>query len=556
MWVLDGKRKPHWLYRFKPDWFLQQRDLDRILENEWLTRAWTFQEFVLSKDILLLCGLEEISWEIFLAGFWDLLHRAQWHALAQTWLSLPRNHSDLQGSNCETHLREVEVVAVLHWRNYIGWTMVLVAFVVSTLPIWLWLSLWFRDDDMKFFYCWLVVAGLGSAFIVGFLLIFRLVCGHKPISPSWERQGLMHNGLINTFRRALLDRRCFLPKDQCFSIYGVLQRCGLLLSKPDYELTTLTVFIDYISSLTAWNPQYLLLIIDSSLETAPPDSPSWVPNWTVEANHNLWLPDVVQLRPSPSISPLLHCQFFNNKILRVPAKRLGVVDFQVVFGLAQRSDETLKSALGSFATFMQQLPRAAWKDSTAHSAGSKPSKTFFSTVLKPKASLAVSNLSWTLKKDNSILKRCFDWFTKNRLDFLTGVEHLHLQPRLMGSLPGIIEQCQIANRVTANTPIDSYVDDLLRRVKQEKLEDELRYYMQTLHQEDRSFVITSSKFPATGSSRLQLGDELFYIPCVPTLMALRRRASGQGYEIVGPASGPYAQEQVYTNGMLEYVDIY
>lgn len=137
----------------------------------------------------------------------------------------------------------------------------------------------------------------------------------------------------------------------------------------------------------------------------------------------------------------------------------------------------------------------------------------------------MSNLLWALTKDNTAIKRCFDRFTKNRLISLPGVEDLHLQFGFMGSFFGIIKQCQITNEATTSIPIDSYIDVILPRAKQEKLEDELKNYTRTLHQEDISSVITSSKFPATGSSQFQPRDELFYISCVPTLMALCRRAS-------------------------------
>ncbi|KXJ85297.1 heterokaryon incompatibility protein-domain-containing protein, partial [Microdochium bolleyi] len=49
-------------------WYIEKNDLDFILETVWLTRAWTFQEFVLSHNITLLCGNEELRWEEFFAA--------------------------------------------------------------------------------------------------------------------------------------------------------------------------------------------------------------------------------------------------------------------------------------------------------------------------------------------------------------------------------------------------------------------------------------------------------------------------------------------------------
>lgn len=343
--------------------------MDYILENEWLSRAWTFQEFALSRDIVLLCRMEDITWELFLGAFWFFPERSQWHAPSQTWPGLTRVHIDSQGRKQEFELREKTVTASLVWRRLFSGILSLIYIAFAGFPIWLWLDLWYRQDNMNILYCMIGIAGAG---MLGWLVLtfcHSVLAGSTPKVPSWEHQSFARSGVVNSVRRALIDRQGYSPHDRCFSLYGVFERYGLVAPLPDYTQTSLKVFRSYFTFLITWDPHYLVLLVDASIDAGAVGSPSWVPDWAMDMKHSVWLPSVMTLSRAAVIKRDQQSSAWEPwdrtrpEQLHLPVERLGHVTFRGVFDHEQdwSSDEVVKAALGGFAAFLHKVLIPVWK---------------------------------------------------------------------------------------------------------------------------------------------------------------------------------------------------
>ncbi|KAH7014365.1 heterokaryon incompatibility protein-domain-containing protein [Microdochium trichocladiopsis] len=345
------------------NWVVEPDDLKRVLDNTWLSRSWTLPEFILARDSLLIYGDETIPWQEFLGCIWrGSLRRhdsqtAHWQALAQAWLSLPRDELGSDGSRSRYTMRER--LRPSKTTLFLTDKKILWYFVVPLMIIGIWVGVHERfqdniqgpDENDALWYLRVVLPPVALALITVVLVWFVLKIMYGANRGSeLPLKSYGDDELFNMISTAMLNRRCTKVHDKCFSLYSVLERHGINMGIPDYDLDAQQVYVNFFARLVQENPQALALLVDAAQYSPAPDStsslgssttlnsadattlrPSWALN--LEAHDRPpWLPREFVLGaanttkiPNAVISPRV---FTDVGVLRVPAIPLGIITFR------------------------------------------------------------------------------------------------------------------------------------------------------------------------------------------------------------------------------------
>ncbi|KAF5688073.1 heterokaryon incompatibility protein [Fusarium circinatum] len=247
--------------------FASQDVINALLDQTWLSRAWTFQEMTLATNPVLVCGRKSIPWLV--------MHQAL------TFIE----HSATQALTDPVNGVVSEIQRLVHDEvsrsdSFKKWQALFD--VWQTIP----------RHSRRSSYC--------------------LIC-HPGLQPQ--------NHLV-ALAQAIRDRDSKWPHDRVYAIDSVLRRLGALPPTPDYHKPLGEVYRDAFVSLMEWNPTLITLLVDCGSRLS--DAPSWVPDWSQK--NKSWLPDSyiyhgVEKRPltdqdfSPSVS---------GNMLSVKAASLGI----------------------------------------------------------------------------------------------------------------------------------------------------------------------------------------------------------------------------------------
>ncbi|KAF5717676.1 het-domain-containing protein [Fusarium mundagurra] len=237
--------------------FTSQDTINRLLDQTWLSRAWTFHEMALASNPVLVCGSQKIPWLVMHQALTFIEHSAtrelvdpvnnvitviqhrvhekvsrsdafkKWQALFDVWQTIPR-----------------------HPRRSSNW---LIAVQGSSCSV--------HD----------CVQALGTT------KILSLIC-HPALRPQ---------NYFVAIAQAIRDRNSKWPHDRVYAIDSVLRQLGARPPTPDYQKPLGRVYCDSLVSLMEWNPTLITLLVDCGSRI--PDAPSWVPDWS--QNNKTWLPD-------------------------------------------------------------------------------------------------------------------------------------------------------------------------------------------------------------------------------------------------------------------------
>ncbi|KAF5638472.1 het-domain protein [Fusarium tjaetaba] len=252
--------------------FTSQDRMNRLLDQTWLSRAWTFQEMVLASNPVLVCGSQKIPWLVMHQALTFIEHSAtrelvdpvnnaiteiqqrvhkevsrsdsfkKWQALFDVWQTIPRHssqssywNSTVHGSSCSVHdcVQALGTAKIFRFKRFIR------------------LSLWIYHGVSIFFILFieLYVLSIWYLFFLAFLPIINLyVCdlfakytfdcmqGSKARMYSLIcHPGLQPQNYLVAIAQAIRDRDSKRPHDRVYAMDSVLRQLGAQLPTPDYQ---------------------------------------------------------------------------------------------------------------------------------------------------------------------------------------------------------------------------------------------------------------------------------------------------------------------------------
>ncbi|KAI2606580.1 heterokaryon incompatibility protein-domain-containing protein [Hypoxylon sp. NC1633] len=308
--VFANACKQNWLHA--TDGF---RHIAPLLGREWFTRAWTFQEGILARDSVVLCGSKVIRWDALARGL-EHVHALQatfdsakgsfesrpntypstlavaCEAFRQTlwwWMTLDRSTrylNDRQTRNSSSLGQTFRDYQSPYIHIYDDFTPIYksVAFPVILLVISLVISLTLTVHTILSSLAWGSVCLIWTFY---FLRVTRFL--NEASIPS---RGILQkvddtseaSWLVESIVQALIKRKASQPRDKSYSLYGILKSIQLQLPEVDHNKSRGRVFFELFSVLLQWQPSFVILLLEagaSSNSTTQEigDVPSWVPDF-------------------------------------------------------------------------------------------------------------------------------------------------------------------------------------------------------------------------------------------------------------------------------------
>lgn len=309
-------------------------DIDELLDIDWLSRSWTFQEFVLASNPVFICGRRRIALTQLRSGLRFPLNDNRYrqsresHKLSQLQLHLPSTL--LAMSERDSVIDSVtldrwtalfsawdQIKRPLEWNNrrfrkikdprvgpkraQISWsvshyqryafdqkdifTSVIQSGLLLSLSICITLIIVIYLNGKSVSYALWIVLLLLFLPMAALILVdwwnMQYSASKASLWPTTEDEDAMQAVI-----QALRERQSHRPHDRAYALGGVLVRFGVRLPPPDYSKPSREVYKELFISLIEWRPSLVNLLIDvGALE---PNVPSWVPDWS-HVQERSWL---------------------------------------------------------------------------------------------------------------------------------------------------------------------------------------------------------------------------------------------------------------------------
>jgi len=294
----------------------QIRNINTLLGHQWIQRAWTWQELVLAREAVIICGQRALSWHRFTFALSVLDLCCNYHSVEAT--TQDPIHTDSMVGLLAIQSRAYRRTKKFFSKEY----------RLDNLRAWCFLSeCWLRvgrssrqrEDGRKSFlewhymiystltlsiavyFAWSLISVLGVIVFVMrkpqvSLIIYVALLGPVHSWCAWFSIRIM-SALLKSMKMysrlpmgfavipILRARKATDPRDLCYGLYGVLEVEGLThLTEPDYRKDPRAVFREFLLDLLQWENAALVLLLDCcSFE-----EPSWSPDWRV-ATRQSWL---------------------------------------------------------------------------------------------------------------------------------------------------------------------------------------------------------------------------------------------------------------------------
>ncbi|KAI2464132.1 heterokaryon incompatibility protein-domain-containing protein [Annulohypoxylon bovei var. microspora] len=332
----------------------EPEDFEELLGRDWFSRSWTFQEVILARNLVLVCGSDSLPWVEFMRGFGSLYNSSRtrtvtpvtnithygnaddvvvlekeqqkpstrhlpdtfrafervirlWTGTARSWGGLKDRPTDCEPW-IESFYHFQESYINLHdsllphstlGRIYYSLTSFgsLLLILIPPLAVLIYLDSTQPSKNAD--------AALGSwAFVVALLLVGQYVLTRM----SWwwlPRKGSFGDAdeysdarvthtLVEGIVQTLRQRQATNPKDRVFALYGVLERSGLSsLPRPDYETPQGRIYHEFFRHLMKWQKSSMTLLLDAGKRLR--DNPDM-------RDAPSWVPDWSDPLPEPTIS--------------------------------------------------------------------------------------------------------------------------------------------------------------------------------------------------------------------------------------------------------------
>ncbi|KAI1213360.1 heterokaryon incompatibility protein-domain-containing protein [Annulohypoxylon truncatum] len=329
-------------------------DFEELLGRDWFSRAWTFQEIILARNSVFVCGSDSLPWIEFMRGFGSLYNSSRartitpvtrlthysnahnvvvlekeqqtpstrylpdtfrafervvrlWTGTSRSWAGLRDRPID-SGPWTESFYHFQESYINLHdsllphstlGRIYYSLTSFgsLLFILIPPLAVLIYLDNTRPSKNAD--------TALGTwAFITALLLLAQYILTRW----SWwwlPRKGsfgeadeysdtritrTLVEGVIQTLRQ----RQATNPKDRVFALYGVLERSGLSdLPRPDYSKPQGIIYHEFFQDIMRWQKSSMTLLLDAGARLK--DNPDM-------RDAPSWVPDWSSPLPEPTVS--------------------------------------------------------------------------------------------------------------------------------------------------------------------------------------------------------------------------------------------------------------
>ncbi|KAF3021001.1 hypothetical protein E8E14_010396 [Neopestalotiopsis sp. 37M] len=316
-----------------------------LFEHGWLSRMWTFQELILSRNPVIVFGDSIIPWE-------DLVNavritpeqadgRVHWERLIDLWLDFPRRRHTGQAP-----LQPNEMNAAVEFEHSVAAELYtfrsLIASSPQSLGVQPWHHIMFRcgSTSVRIFRRGLDPIVVQLTWITGFVFLeksLRLNFGASQFLPILGIAALILFGIVTAYYYAKLsmwelmygidysirqiffedDRLRLRPRqessrsfkvvvldaiwttvrmressddhDMAFALVAILEACGMVTPPLEYSQSIETTYQAFFQGILSWEPRALQMIVDASVECQSNGAwPSWLPDWRMPETNN-WL---------------------------------------------------------------------------------------------------------------------------------------------------------------------------------------------------------------------------------------------------------------------------
>jgi hypothetical protein len=332
-------------------------DLDAFISQAWWQRAWTYQEFVLSSQMVFLCGDRVLSSSQLFGGIEQLfapdaptrppgpdVEKAfantqfsqfsllfinmettesivRLRHLITTWMSVKRPTTwngkvirrsldgELQGETTGIAYQEQGLAVLqsvlfrlLFWGSGLALscfvalaTIFSLVFILGIIP-----AAILRTIGILAIFA--SVLGLAMAIIV---LMMKVIIATDDAGALYFGPDVRFGFTVPLDGRdsdtiylggliqAIRERNATDLKDKVFAAHGVLSRLGVQLTPPDYKKPKEIIYQELLTDMITWQPQMIRLIADAGITKRLDGVPSWVPDWSELRDQNYFDADVL-----------------------------------------------------------------------------------------------------------------------------------------------------------------------------------------------------------------------------------------------------------------------
>ncbi|KAK4446295.1 heterokaryon incompatibility protein-domain-containing protein [Podospora aff. communis PSN243] len=310
---------------------LNLEGLGHLLNREWLGRAWTFQEIILSSNATIVCGTKAIAWDRLHRGLHFLMEdegaggpeaavskarpvpTRAWMNLLNIWLSMPRRTGGMLNGSRNGPQRSAQS----YWEGFFSRAGLLIGskflqllfslvpgVVISAVGLTVWPTDAAQVGTPQIIQ--IVLAVVGTAIASGGIGMFAALTygglkklqspGSSPRlmfdvgAPGRPRTSTPRVGIVE----ALRERNATNPLDKAFALHGVLRLLndddavsGL---EADYAKNTREAYRELFTALVRQRPSFVNLLVDAPMGSGrQPEKPTWVPDWEALPTKG-WLP--------------------------------------------------------------------------------------------------------------------------------------------------------------------------------------------------------------------------------------------------------------------------
>ncbi|SCV45633.1 uncharacterized protein FFB14_08767 [Fusarium fujikuroi] len=302
--------------------FVSQGVMNTLLNQTWLSRAWTFQEMTLASNPVLVCGRQHIPWLVMHQALTFIQHSAtqalvdpvngvvsetqrrvhdgvshsdsfkKWQALFDVWQTIPRHsrrssywHGSAKDSSHSVHdgVQDLEIAKILGFKRFVRLSLGNYFGIVV-------LSMFALALATSFGVLAFASFSIAPLYFIRTLKKYFSDCAQGSKTRMYSlicHPGLQPQNYLVALAQAIRDRNSNWPHDRVYAIDSVLRQLGAQPPTPDYQKPLGRVYRDTLVSLIEWNPTLITLLVDCGPRL--PDAPSWVPDWS--QNNKSWVPD-------------------------------------------------------------------------------------------------------------------------------------------------------------------------------------------------------------------------------------------------------------------------
>lgn len=308
--------------------YYSHHDLDQLLNQEWFLRVWTFQEAILARDCVIVCGSTIMDWERFVRGFGCLdqilgapgflsaegkviLHYGTltddnintpedarqsnlrlphtfmpFHRVLNLWMRIDRSNSRRK------ILNQVEILTTIygHQKPLVAICNIFLPTVPGFVIFSMLAPLACLFGGVICLYQWelpiliclpLVIISVVSATLGWIICVvmdpMETSNMHKasarpkllPIGLTGESKSKRENPtadiLLEGIVHTMRQRRATDPKDKSYAMYSVLENAIPNLHRPDYEKSRGQIYHELLLDLLEWSPVAMILLLDAGV---------------------------------------------------------------------------------------------------------------------------------------------------------------------------------------------------------------------------------------------------------------------------------------------------